>query len=109
MRSSRRFAATHVLAVVLLTAVAAGAAEPQFTMEDLTALEKQESWQEVLLHLSDVAPAKRDDGWMRLLEPKIKVRDERRHAQVPHQLRHEGHRQAGEEVGQQEPAVSGTT
>ena len=39
-----------------------------YEMKDLEALEKQESWQEALDHLGDIAPSRRDKTWERIAE-----------------------------------------
>jgi hypothetical protein len=46
----------------------AHADEPRFSMADLESLDKQESWQELLLHASDVPPSQRNDKWTQMLE-----------------------------------------
>lgn len=48
----------------------AGTAAPRtlYTMDDLLALEKRKSWSEMVDHLEDIAPAKRDATWDRLTE-----------------------------------------
>src|SRR5688572_24545007 len=43
------------------------AAKP-YTIDDLSALEKNGAWEEVLGHLEDIKPAKRDAEWTRILE-----------------------------------------
>jgi hypothetical protein len=57
----------NLFAVGLAIAYAAIAAEP-YTMNDLLALEKSSSWEEIVAHLSDVPPSKRDGEWMRISE-----------------------------------------
>ena len=42
-----------------------------YEMKDLEALEKQESWQEALDHLGDIAPSKRDKNWERIAERSV--------------------------------------
>lgn len=43
------------------------AAKP-YTMNDLVALEKNAAWTEIVAHLDDIPPAKRDAEWTRILE-----------------------------------------
>jgi hypothetical protein len=52
-----------VLALCTSPAFAAG-----YEMKDLEALEKQESWQEIIEHLGDIPPSKRNDAWQRIAE-----------------------------------------
>lgn len=46
----------------------ARAEEPRFSITDLESLDKQESWQELLLHAGDVPPSQRTDKWTQMLE-----------------------------------------
>ena len=39
-----------------------------YTMEDLLALEKAKNWRELLSHAADIAPAKRDAQWERIVD-----------------------------------------
>lgn len=57
----------NLFAVGFAVAYAAIAAEP-YTMNDLVALEKTSAWEEIVAHLGDVPPAKRDAEWMRISE-----------------------------------------
>lgn len=52
--------------MILLLWLALGA--KPYTINDLTALEKTGSWEEILQHLGDVSPAKRDAEWTRVQE-----------------------------------------
>ncbi|HDM8140797.1 TPA: hypothetical protein P0E12_005091 [Vibrio harveyi] len=42
-------------------------AEERYSMEDLTALHKAQSWNELLYHANDIRPSKRDDAWQGLV------------------------------------------
>lgn len=57
-----RLVCCGLLAVALLASPSAKAAK-EYSMSDLKALEKQESWQEIYEHLEDIPPGKRDDEW----------------------------------------------
>jgi hypothetical protein len=48
--------------------VQGGARRPAYTMEDLAALEKRRGFSELVEHLDDVPPAKRDAAWEALAE-----------------------------------------
>jgi hypothetical protein len=54
--------------VVTLLAQPVIAGETKYTMEDLQALAKKGSWTELMGHMADIAPAKRDAAWQLLLE-----------------------------------------
>jgi hypothetical protein len=56
-----------VFAIALCSA-AASAADTKYEMADLQALEKQSSWEELVNHLEDIPPSKRDATWMGLAE-----------------------------------------
>ncbi|MEO6952837.1 MAG: hypothetical protein ABI321_13615 [Polyangia bacterium] len=56
------------MSVVLVLCVSAPVFAGSYEMKDLEALEKQESWQEALDHLGDIAPSKRDKTWDRIAE-----------------------------------------
>ena len=56
------------LPLVLALCVSAPVFAGSYEMKDLEALEKQESWQEALDHLGDIAPSKRDKTWERIAE-----------------------------------------
>jgi hypothetical protein len=56
------------LSVLAILALSAPAWSAPYEMKDLEALEKQESWQEILNHLEDVPPSKRNDAWTRIAE-----------------------------------------
>lgn len=43
-------------------------AEERYSMEDLTALHKAQSWNELLYHANDIRPSKRDDAWQGLVQ-----------------------------------------
>jgi len=58
----------RALAVLSLVSLSAPAWSAPYEIKDLEALEKQESWQEALLHLEDVPPSKRNDAWQRIAE-----------------------------------------
>jgi hypothetical protein len=53
-----------MLALSLVVLVAA--ADP-YSLQDLQALEKQQDWRELLGHVKDIAPTKRDAEWQRLV------------------------------------------
>jgi hypothetical protein len=55
-----------VFLTVLTTSITARA--KSYEMTDLEALEKQSSWQELLDHAQDIAPAQRSDRWSKLVE-----------------------------------------
>lgn len=58
-----------VLALLLtLLGGAVRAEEKRYSMKDLEALARSESWGELLQHLEDVPPAKRDAAWQRIAE-----------------------------------------
>lgn len=56
------------LPLVLALCVSAPVLAASYEMKDLEALEKQESWQEAIDHLGDIAPSKRDKSWERIAE-----------------------------------------
>jgi hypothetical protein len=58
----------RVLAFAAILTLAAPAWAGSFELKDLEALEKQESWQEILNHLDDIPPSKRNDVWQRVAE-----------------------------------------
>ena len=43
------------------------AEDRRYTMKDLQALEKRETWNELIYHIKDIAPSERDAEWNRLL------------------------------------------
>jgi hypothetical protein len=53
---------------VLAICLRAGAEEKKYTMADLEALAKNESWGELLPHLEDIAPAQRNQKWQAVVE-----------------------------------------
>lgn len=53
---------------LLLLALASTTAAQAYEMADLQALAKQNSWEELVQHLGDIAPSKRDDKWAALAE-----------------------------------------
>lgn len=58
-------------AVALAAILAAGPAlaeEKKYTIQDLEALAKSESWSELVQHLEDIAPAARDSKWQKIAE-----------------------------------------
>jgi hypothetical protein len=57
-----------VAVVVALAATASFAGETKYEMADLQALEKQGSWEELVEHLEDLPPSKRDATWAGLAE-----------------------------------------
>lgn len=56
------------LPLVLALCASAPVLAASYEMKDLEALEKQESWQEAIDHLGDIAPSKRDKSWERIAE-----------------------------------------
>jgi hypothetical protein len=61
---------TFVLAVacLLLLAPRLASAAGAYSMADLEALDRQESWHELLVHASDVPPSNRSDRWRQMVE-----------------------------------------
>jgi hypothetical protein len=57
-----------LLACAIATSASVRADTTLLTMDDLAALDKQESWQELFTHLDDVPPTKRTDKWGQMLE-----------------------------------------
>jgi hypothetical protein len=53
---------------LLLFSAIAHAAEEKHSMDDLKALAGQEAWTELVQHLGDIPPAKRDEAWQKLAE-----------------------------------------
>jgi len=56
-----------IACAIVATASLARAAD-KYELADLHALEKQASWEELVNHLEDIAPSKRDAGWTALAE-----------------------------------------
>jgi hypothetical protein len=54
-----------VIAVVISPLVASA---DSYSLADLEALDKQESWQELLVHSGDVPPTQRNDKWTQMVE-----------------------------------------
>ncbi|MBL8952971.1 MAG: hypothetical protein JNK82_19495 [Myxococcaceae bacterium] len=52
----------------MLSLIVAVALTAPYELADLKALEKQQSWAELVQHLSDIAPSKRDKDWEGLAE-----------------------------------------
>jgi hypothetical protein len=62
---------THAVAWLVATALVLGAGPvlaKKYTIEDLEALANSESWDELVSHLEDIAPAKRDKKWQGIAE-----------------------------------------
>jgi hypothetical protein len=60
---------TVILAIAcLLLAPRLASADGAYSMTDLEALDREESWHELLLHASDVPPSKRSDRWRQMVE-----------------------------------------
>lgn len=53
--------------LAVASSFSAFAAEERYSMEDLTALHKTQSWNELLAHANDIRPSKRDDAWQVLV------------------------------------------
>ncbi|GLR02684.1 hypothetical protein [Vibrio hyugaensis] len=53
--------------VAVASSFSAYAAEERYSMEDLAALHKAQSWNELLYHANDIRPSKRDDAWQSLV------------------------------------------
>lgn len=62
-RGARRAISTHMLSIALALSLAA-----TYELADLKALEKQQSWAELVEHLADITPSKRDKDWEGLAE-----------------------------------------
>jgi hypothetical protein len=60
----------RLLVVVCLVAAwsASSRAAEKYELADLQALEKQQSWEELVEHLGDLPPSKRDATWMKIAE-----------------------------------------
>jgi hypothetical protein len=58
----------RALAFVATLMLAAPAWAGSYEIKDLEALEKQQSWQEIINHLGDIPPSKRNDVWQRVAE-----------------------------------------
>ena len=65
---SRCRSAVAVGLAAILAAAPAAAEEKRYTMQDLEALAKSESWSELVQHLEDIAPAARDKKWQQIAE-----------------------------------------
>lgn len=59
---------TSSLVAILLLLLPVTQTPARYTMEDLAALMEQESWEELLAHLHDIAPSKRKGKWLRWAE-----------------------------------------
>ena len=56
------------MTLAVLCSMAAGATAGSYEMADLQALDKQGQWDELLAHLNDIPPSKRDAKWEGLAE-----------------------------------------
>lgn len=67
----RKFVRPHLLCALLASALLAGSpamADDKYTFADLSALERQEGWEELLAHAKDIAPRERNEAWEELVE-----------------------------------------
>ncbi len=71
MTTSRPFRSGFVPFALVCVIAASGSVRGDttlLTMDELAALDKQESWQELFTHLEDIPPTKRTDKWNLMLE-----------------------------------------